>query len=67
MLPLAWCRLDVDRYYIKVRSGVPVTHSPLVYTEDGAKMDFPFFFGTSGFPSHKVAEILGLFGAFDGS
>ena len=30
-------------------------------------MDFPFFFGTSGFPSHKVAEVLGLFGAFGGS
>ena len=34
-------------------------------TEGGAKIDFPFLFGTSGFPpsgTHKVAEVLGLFG-----
>ena len=35
-------------------------------TEDGAKMDFPFLFRTSDF-SHKVAEVLGLLGAFRGS
>ena len=29
-------------------------------------MDFPFFFGTSGFPSHKVAEVLASLGPFAG-
>ena len=37
------CRLDIySTFVFFVKS--------LVYTEDRAKMDFPFLFGTSGFP-----------------
>ena len=35
--------------------------------KDGAKIDFPFFFGTCGFsPISKVAEVLGLLEGLSG-